>query len=64
MQLDEMTNITNVSDFTCIRYEWEGEVLEDILYCNPLKRTITSDQLFHILVSNIAVECALILHKE
>ncbi|CAM4465380.1 unnamed protein product [Caretta caretta] len=49
LQLDEMTDIAAVANLLAyIRYEWEGKVLEDILFCRSVPRT-TAEQLFQLL---------------
>lgn len=50
IQLDESTDIANVSNLLAyIRYEKNGEIKEDLLFCRPLPTRSTAEAIFDIL---------------
>ncbi|KAI0234953.1 hypothetical protein LSAT2_014678, partial [Lamellibrachia satsuma] len=47
IQLDESTDVSKISHLLAyVRYEWEKEIREDILFCKELRTTTTAKNVF------------------
>lgn len=59
IQLDESTDISNAAHLLVyVRYCWDGEALEDFLFCKAMAGRTTGEELFHVL-DNFFVQSAL-----
>ena len=50
IQLDESTDISSAAQLiVLVRYPWEGEILEDLLFCEEVPGRTTGEEIFRLL---------------